>query len=212
VLGGISKTGYSNALEVFDPITYSWTTPKTTGDFTPRFGCTCSVINNKIYVMGGRNKDFIDVLQVFDPQTNTWSSPPTNGTFTPRAGLTSNVIGRNIYTIGGYIIDDSTYDLTYYNLNEVFTPAPDAAGHISPSSPDPVIFPNPAHEIITVENKFAEITRAAIITTLGTTIFETANPISPELQIDVSTIPAGMYSLRLLVNGKIKLLPFVIVR
>jgi len=43
----------ANVIDKYDPETNVWTRLKTTGTFTSRFGLTASVVNNKIYIIGG---------------------------------------------------------------------------------------------------------------------------------------------------------------
>ena len=106
VFGGDSSNQYinshpTNLLQIFDPASNSWTIPSTSGTFTPRSFLTSSVIDGKIYVLGGEkgiDSDLtkLNTLEVFDPLTNTWSTPITTGNFTPRSMLTSSVVGGKI--------------------------------------------------------------------------------------------------------------------
>jgi hypothetical protein len=93
-----------------------WSTPTTTGTFTARYDLTSSVVNGKIYAMGGNNGITVNILEVFDPSTNAWSTPTTTGTFTARYGLTSDVVNGKIYAMGGA-------NSTYLNTLEVFDPS-----------------------------------------------------------------------------------------
>ncbi len=104
-IGPEKPSNMSNAVEIFDPATNSWSTPKTTGTFTPRNNLCACVIDGKIYTLGGYNAESpgdLNILEVFDPQANTWNSPITNGTFTPHGAFTANVVGGKIYAIGGF--------------------------------------------------------------------------------------------------------------
>jgi len=131
-----------NTVEVFDPTSDSWTTPTTTGTFTPRGYLASAVMNNKIYVMGGQNinGEFLDTLELFDPATNSWSAPTTSGTFTPRSGLASAVIDTTIYALGG---QDGNGAL---NTNEALIVGPTAVFENDTFSPHSIlllIYPNP---------------------------------------------------------------------
>ena len=121
VMGGLDGTGYPftalNVLEVFDPSTNAWSTPVTTGTFSPRAYLTSSAVGGKIYVMAGYNNGFLNTFEVFDPSTNTWSTPAATGPFARRAYLTSSVVGDKIYALGGF---DSSECL---NTFEVFDPS-----------------------------------------------------------------------------------------
>jgi N-acetylneuraminic acid mutarotase len=58
----------TNTLQVFDPETNAWATPTTTGTFTPRSYLSASVVNNKIYVLGGQDTSRVmNVNEVFTP-------------------------------------------------------------------------------------------------------------------------------------------------
>ncbi|HEY3876583.1 MAG TPA: kelch repeat-containing protein, partial [Candidatus Kapabacteria bacterium] len=107
-------------VEVFDPQTNTWSTPKTTGTFRARLLHTSGVVGNKIYIVGGTPNMVEplakDIVQVFDPATNAWSTPTTTGTFTPRSYLSASVVDNKIYTMGGQ--DTSRV----YNTVEVYRP------------------------------------------------------------------------------------------
>ena len=92
---------------MFDPVTNEWTTPSTTGTFTPRYGFASALVDGKIYAFGGwvyrpgegRNMR-VNTLEVFDPATNQWSTPVTTGVSTARSGVSAAVVGGKIYTFG----------------------------------------------------------------------------------------------------------------
>lgn len=107
--------GQQNSPEDFSG---SWTTGSSMG-FTPRAALTSSVVNGKIYVMGGYSNDttFLNTLEVFDPLANSWSAPKTTGIFSPRRGLCSAVVNDKIYVMGGY--DGKNW----LNTLEVFDPS-----------------------------------------------------------------------------------------
>ena len=92
-----------NILEVFDPSTNAWSTPITTGVFTPREGPTSAVLDGKIYVIAGLlEADWqSNIVEVYDPSDSTWSTPTTFGILTPRCFGTSDVVDGKIYVIGG---------------------------------------------------------------------------------------------------------------
>ena len=115
----------SNALEVFDPRTNAWTTPRTTGTFTPRNNLCACAVGGKIYTLGGYNAQApgdMDVLEVFDPATNAWTTPKTTGTFTPHGAFTANVVNGKIYAIGGFN-DNAPRGHRVITDVEVFDPA-----------------------------------------------------------------------------------------
>jgi N-acetylneuraminic acid mutarotase len=102
-IGPETPENMSNKLEIFDPATKVWSTPATTGTFTPRNNLCACVVGGKIYTFGGfdANND-VNTFEVFDPAANTWSTPKTNGTFSPHGAFTAHVINGKIYTIGGF--------------------------------------------------------------------------------------------------------------
>ncbi|MDP4219136.1 MAG: kelch repeat-containing protein [Bacteroidota bacterium] len=101
-------------------ISGDWKSASSDG-FTARYGLTCTVVEGKIYVIGGHtNSGACNILEIYDPLTDTWTTPETSGTFTPRYGLTSAVIGGKIYVMGGENFAQSPPNL---NTLEVFDPA-----------------------------------------------------------------------------------------
>ena len=61
-----------NTVEVLDPSLNLWSTPETTGSFTPRYELTCSEVNGMIYVMGGTNTGVVlNTNEVFTPQPSS---------------------------------------------------------------------------------------------------------------------------------------------
>ncbi|MDH3269047.1 MAG: T9SS type A sorting domain-containing protein [Ignavibacteria bacterium] len=68
---------------------------------TPRVGASASVINNKIYVIGGCTAGLIDVAnnEVYDPSTGSWDTLAPMPT--QRGFLLTCVVHDSIYAIGG---------------------------------------------------------------------------------------------------------------
>jgi N-acetylneuraminic acid mutarotase len=109
-------------LDIYDPITDTWSSPNTTGEFMTRRNFTADVINGKIYVLGGYNdslKQYCSDVSVFDPGNNSWSTHATTGDYIPRVSHTSAVINDKIYVIGGW------YSGGIMNTIDVFDPASD---------------------------------------------------------------------------------------
>ncbi len=107
-LGGTPSGDFNrevNTVEVYDPLTNTWSTPVTTGNFAARRSHTSSAVNGKIYVIGGVLDDsmgkVVTTVQMFDPSTSVWSTLNTTGSFTPRFGHVAVVVGSKIYCIGG---------------------------------------------------------------------------------------------------------------
>jgi N-acetylneuraminic acid mutarotase len=86
-----------NKLEVYDPLTDTWTPKK---DMPVSSGnLAAAAIDGKLYVVGGFNGTVLDTLQVYDPSTDSWvikTSMPT-----ARSSLTGAAIDGKLYAIGG---------------------------------------------------------------------------------------------------------------
>ena len=83
---------------------------------------SCSVVNGKIYAIGGCDISNIgtSVVEEYDPATDTWTtkSPMPTG----RLGLTAGVVNGKIYVIGGV---DKYPQSKCYNIVEVYDPITD---------------------------------------------------------------------------------------
>lgn len=68
---------------------------------TPRYDLSISVVNGKIYAIGGRSdgNEALNTTEVYDPATETWS--PFAPMPTPRYRLSTSVVAGKIYAIGG---------------------------------------------------------------------------------------------------------------
>lgn len=73
---------------------------------TARWGTSCCVYENKIYVLGGigisqpPDTPALSVMEVYDPQTDSWQTMPSMGI--NRAGLCVSQINAKIYALGGW--------------------------------------------------------------------------------------------------------------
>ena len=106
----------------FTQETGMWSTKSSSG-FTARSDYASSVVNNKIYALGGDNGgNPTNFVEVYDAATGTWQTPVTTGTFTSRDSHTSAVVGGKIYVMGGY---DGTSAYAMTKL-EVFDPLTNA--------------------------------------------------------------------------------------
>ncbi|GMQ56796.1 hypothetical protein AN1V17_11900 [Vallitalea sediminicola] len=81
---------------------------------TNRADLTSSVVNNKIYVIGGNGG--LDKNEEYNPTTNTWNVKANMPT--ARQGLTSSVVNNKIYVIGG----NGSSTAAYY-ANEEYNPS-----------------------------------------------------------------------------------------
>lgn len=68
---------------------------------TPRYNLSISVVNGKIYAIGGRSDgdEALSTTEVYDPVTKTWG--PFAPMPTPRYSLSASVVAGEIYAIGG---------------------------------------------------------------------------------------------------------------
>ena len=109
VMGGVGWSQIPNhpgpflsSVEVFDPKNNRWT--EITEMPAPKAFHTASVIDGKIYVIGGgfRGDDqfkYLSTVEVYDPETNRWTQEPDMPI--GRWGHRAEVINENIYTFGG---------------------------------------------------------------------------------------------------------------
>jgi hypothetical protein len=117
VIGGSSSLTTLDIapVQVFDPMTHTWSTPSASGNYTSNRDLASSVMHDSIYVFGGT-----PWVSIFDPATNNWSSPVTTGNFTQRSSLHSVIIDGKIYLVG-WLFHSHVYD----NSVEVFDPSID---------------------------------------------------------------------------------------
>ena len=65
-----------DVIEVFDIVSGEWSTSRATVPLPRRHGAKAVAVYGKIWLIGGRDSDFIDTIDVFDPTTLTWSPGP----------------------------------------------------------------------------------------------------------------------------------------
>jgi N-acetylneuraminic acid mutarotase len=102
-------------VEIYDPATDTWT--QASDMPRPRSGHSASVVDGKIYIIGGQGEEmlklwqegkidtdemeeFFSIVYVYDPATDTWTTA-ADPLPTARAGLTAAVVDGKIYAIGG---------------------------------------------------------------------------------------------------------------
>ncbi|HLA80106.1 MAG TPA: kelch repeat-containing protein [Thermoleophilia bacterium] len=124
---------FLQTVEAYDPLTDTWTTKAQMP--TPRFGLAAGIINEKIYVVGGKESDSSNPLatvSVYDPSTNTWAAG--NAMPTARWLLAAETIDEKLYAVGG--CTDVTCAAIVSTL-EAYAPVIDVAVDIQPGT-----FPN----------------------------------------------------------------------
>lgn len=97
--------GFTGVNEVYDPAKNTWETKLSMP--TPRADLCASVVDGKIYLIGGKEywggvKPFyhdLDVNEVYDPVANSWTAKSPMPI--PAFGYASEVVDDKIYVIGG---------------------------------------------------------------------------------------------------------------
>ena len=115
VMGGATAKGFTAVNEVYDPLTDTWETKAP----LPRNGraeLTASVVNGKIYVVGGYFFGLYlissSVLDVYDPETDTWTTKsPMPATV---YSCSSAVVDNKIYVI------ENSFDTRVGSLNQIY--------------------------------------------------------------------------------------------
>ena len=72
---------------------------------TPRRGLSCSVVDGKIYAIGGADSrnDGVSSVEAYDPAMNQWTTKASMKASIPtgRVGMSTSVVDGKIYAIGG---------------------------------------------------------------------------------------------------------------
>jgi PKD repeat protein len=102
---------FYTSVEIYDPETDNWTTqsPPPNQGMLPRWGFSASMVNGKVYLMGGNQvTDYppmdqpvpsVRTVEEYDPATNTWIT--LSSMSTPRVVPASAAVGNRIYVFGG---------------------------------------------------------------------------------------------------------------
>ncbi|MBI1930154.1 hypothetical protein HYR99_38625 [Candidatus Poribacteria bacterium] len=89
---------FLSTVEAYAPETDTWM--KKADMPTPRWDLSTSVVNGKIYAIGGAGHDgFLGTVEEYDPATNAWTIKADMPT--PRDRLSTSVVNGKIYAIGG---------------------------------------------------------------------------------------------------------------
>ena len=128
LIGGYSeKQARSEIVDVYDPTTDTWARAKSMNH--ARSGAAISVVNGKIYVMGGTGwpqipnhpGPFLSSAEVFDPETDRWTEIIEMPT--AKTGHTASVINGKIYVIGGFFWGNGPF--MYLSTVEIYDPETD---------------------------------------------------------------------------------------
>jgi N-acetylneuraminic acid mutarotase len=117
------SSGFTGVTEVYTPGTDTWTTKATMP--TPRADLSASVIDGKIFLIGGKKYVENDpyyvecyINEAYDPGSDSW----TNKTAIPIAtfGYASAVIDNKIYILGGGVQFWGRWDFTSVEANQIY--------------------------------------------------------------------------------------------
>ena len=114
-LGASPATGHVKTVEVYDPVTDTWSQM---GDVPRGIGAgSGGVVDGKIYLFGGYGGP--RRVDEYNPLTDTWTQKPDMPT--PRVGLSTSVLDEKIYLIGGF----SSSNYLGVTTVEMYDPATD---------------------------------------------------------------------------------------
>lgn len=128
LIGGANEKQWRlEIVDVYDPATDTWAKAKSMNH--ARSGASVSVVNGKIYAMGGTGwpqipnhpGPFLASVEVYDPKTNRWTEITEMPT--PKSGHTASVINGKIYVIGGGFRGNGLFE--YLSAIEVYDPEAD---------------------------------------------------------------------------------------
>ncbi len=125
VFGGVKKGGLSQKTFAYNPIQNEWTEAKPIP--TPREHLPATVIDDQIYVAGGREQSLsknLNTLEIYDPVKELWSVGPSMPT--RRSGITAASLGKKIYVFGGEYIFGTNREV------EVFDPVTKSWNTLNP--------------------------------------------------------------------------------
>jgi hypothetical protein len=98
IIGGIDAGfPFTSIVEEYDPAADTWR--KRTDMPTPRGVLSTSVVNGKIYAIGGFNGTVLSSVEEYDPTTDIWTKKADMPTI--RASHSASVVNGKIYVIGG---------------------------------------------------------------------------------------------------------------
>ena len=127
-IGGVAYTIKSfrlDTVEVYDPVTDTWAKRQNMNH--ARDGATVSVVNRKIYVMGGTGLPlipnhpgpFLSSIEVYNPRKNVWRE--IGDMSTAKSLHTASVINERIYVIGGYFRNQGQATKNFKTI-EIYNP------------------------------------------------------------------------------------------
>lgn len=96
-IGGYNDNGYTNKVEVYDPVANTWEVKSPM--LTPRSLMGVVVVERKIYCIGGWDGGVLDVVEVYDVDSDTWEFKGNMPSAREGFGITAK--NNKIYCIGG---------------------------------------------------------------------------------------------------------------
>ncbi len=120
-----------SVVEAYDPVTDTWTQKADMP--TTRTGSSASVVDGKIYVIGGGNRQPLSAVEMYDPVMDIWTQ--TTSMPTARWSLATCVVDGKIYAIGGL-----TPALAPTPVAEMFDPGTTSSQSVQPTGKLPTIW------------------------------------------------------------------------
>lgn len=126
LIGGANQKQHrSEIVDVYDPATDTWARAKSMNH--ARSGAAISVVDGKIYVMGGTGwpqipnhpGPFLSSMEVYNPKTNQWRE--IGDMPAAKSSHTASVIDGKIYVIGGFFRGNGL-DVRYFKTIEIYHP------------------------------------------------------------------------------------------
>ena len=109
-VAGNNSSGVSGILEIYDPVSNSWTTDPS--EPTARYGVTGGVINSKLYVTGGfAASGSTGALDIFTPAMTPMSTPTSTPTPTPPVPSVTSVVNTGSFNINEMSLDPTNGDI-----------------------------------------------------------------------------------------------------
>jgi N-acetylneuraminic acid mutarotase len=107
--------------EAYDPATDTWTTKSPMP--TARHHASSAVIDGGLYVIGGRNTNFLqrlylDDTEMYNPKTDTWTALEPMPT--KRSASDTAVVKHEIHIFGGEICDEGGMSNKVFNEHEIY--------------------------------------------------------------------------------------------
>jgi N-acetylneuraminic acid mutarotase len=116
------SSSVTGAIEVYDPAADTWEVKKPMP--TPRTQFEANVVNDRIYLIGGRTGGQYSTVtsnEVYDPVSESWTTK--TGMFYPVTEYASTVIGSKIYVMGG---QDEFNDPMTLDANQIYDTTTDS--------------------------------------------------------------------------------------